>query len=125
MFRLPYWFGYRLTLLDSGQLLLIGRNFVVPVMALSDVYMMGRKEASITYSALRRIRFATRFPRRSVFKFTSIQVEMKSDAVIHLVPNDSPMYSWQGRKTYHAIRSFLAARGLVHILGVEPDFSYS
>lgn len=40
MFRWPHFFGYRITLPDSRQLLIVGRNYLVPVKAVLFVFLM-------------------------------------------------------------------------------------
>lgn len=91
---------------------------------LSDVYLVGRREQLLEYSALSTIEFSVSWPRKSLFKLTHISLVKKDGKALNLVHIDSPMYSWQGRAAYRSLKAFLSQRGLAHLLGAEPDFSY-
>jgi hypothetical protein len=90
---------------------------------LSDICVTRRRERRLVHSAVRRIDFTVSWPHRSLFKIARIALVQAGGAAVDAVHADAPMYAWQGRTAYQALKVFLAENGRSHLLGPEPDFS--
>ena len=87
-------------------------------------FLIGSKVQYFNYTDLESINFSVYTPYRSFFKCVRISLTRPDAEDIHLIQKDSPMYSWQGRKAYHRLKTMLAANNRTALLAPEPDFSW-